>query len=49
MFNRAIRGHRWLPNYLSSDNDPLYRFHQWQANLSFRAYGPRKLMKIMQS
>jgi putative transposase len=33
MFNRAIRGHRWLPKYLSSDNDPLYRFHQWQANL----------------
>jgi putative transposase len=22
-----------LPKYLSSDNDPLYRFHQWQANL----------------
>jgi hypothetical protein len=20
-------------NYLSTDNDPLYRFHQWQANL----------------
>src|SRR5260370_42431627 len=33
MFNYAIRGHRWLPKYLSSDNDPLYRFHQWQANL----------------
>jgi transposase InsO family protein len=31
MFNCA--GHRWLPKYLSSDNDPLYRFHQWQANL----------------
>jgi transposase InsO family protein len=33
MFNRAIRGQRSLPKYLSSDNDPLYRFHQWQANL----------------
>jgi putative transposase len=22
-----------LPKYLSYDNDPLYRFHQWQANL----------------
>ena len=32
MFQRAIRG-RGLPNYLSSDHDPLYRFHQWQANL----------------
>jgi transposase InsO family protein len=33
MFNRAIRGQRRMPNSLSSDNDPLYRFHQWQANL----------------
>jgi len=32
MFQRAIRGH-CLPKYLSSDHDPLYRFHQWQANL----------------
>ena len=32
MFSRAIRGHS-TPKYLSSDNDPLYRFHQWQANL----------------
>jgi transposase InsO family protein len=32
MFNRAIRGQRWMSK-LSSDNDPLYRFHQWQANL----------------
>src|SRR6516162_1239605 len=33
MFNRAIRGQRRMPNFLSSDNDPLYRFNQWQANL----------------
>jgi putative transposase len=33
MFNRAIRGQRRMSKYLSSDNDPLYRFHQWQANL----------------
>jgi hypothetical protein len=33
MFNHAIRGHPSIPKYLSSDNDPLYRFHQWQANL----------------
>jgi len=32
MFSRAI-GRQSLPKYLSSDNDPLYRFHQWQANL----------------
>ena len=24
---------RSLPKYLSTDNDPLDRFHQWQANL----------------
>jgi putative transposase len=33
MFNRAIRGQLWTPKYISSDNDPLYRFHQRQANL----------------
>jgi putative transposase len=33
MFHHAIRGHRSLPKYLSSDNAPLYRFRQWQANL----------------
>src|ERR1700686_5467975 len=32
MFHRAIRG-KSLPKYLSSDHDPQYRFHQWQANL----------------
>ena len=32
MFNHAIRA-RSTPTYLSSDNDPLYRFNQWHANL----------------
>ena len=32
MFQRAIQGPS-SPKYLSTDNDPLYRFHQWQANL----------------
>jgi transposase InsO family protein len=32
MFKQAIRG-AGLPKYVSSDHDPLYRFHQWQANL----------------
>jgi hypothetical protein len=32
MFNRAIECQP-APTYLSSDHDPLYRFHQWQANL----------------
>ena len=33
MLKQAIRG-EGLPKYLSSDHDPLYRFHQWVANLS---------------
>ena len=32
MFNTAIASQS-TPNYLSSDNDPLFRYHQWQANL----------------
>ena len=32
MFQRAIHGQA-LPKYLSRDNDPLYRFQQWQGNL----------------
>src|SRR5215468_36564 len=32
MFKQAIRVAS-LPKYLSSDHDPLYRFHQWEANL----------------
>ena len=32
MFNQAIHT-QTLPQYLSSDHDRLYRFHQWQANL----------------
>ena len=35
MFNRAM-GRQPAPTYLSSDHDPLYRFHQWQANLNPR-------------
>jgi hypothetical protein len=38
MFHRAIRGQK-TPNYLSTDHDPWYRFHQWQAMLeSLLAY-----------
>jgi putative transposase len=32
MFNRAIAKHT-MPKYLSSDHDPLFRFHRWLANL----------------
>jgi len=32
MFNKAIST-RGIPKYLSSDNDPLFLYHQWQANL----------------
>ena len=32
MFNRAI-AHQPLPKYISTDHDPLFRFHRWLANL----------------
>ena len=32
MFNAATAGHR-KPKYLSTDHDPLFRFHRWLANL----------------
>ena len=32
MFNTAIST-RGAPKYLSSENDPLFQYHQWQANL----------------
>ena len=32
MFNQAI-SKQGSPKYLSSDNDPLFTYHQWQANL----------------
>lgn len=32
MFNKIIN-RRDVPKYLSSDNDPLFHFHRWKANL----------------
>ena len=32
MFNTAIST-RCAPKYISTDNDPLFLYHQWQANL----------------
>ena len=32
MFNEATSGHD-SPIYLSSDNDPLFQYHRWKANL----------------
>jgi len=32
MFHRAISGHA-LPVRISTDHDPLFRFHRWRANL----------------
>ena len=32
MFNRVIAGQP-LPRYLSTDHDPLFRYHRWRANL----------------
>jgi transposase InsO family protein len=33
MFNEILAGKDVLPLHLSSDNDPLFLFRQWQANL----------------
>jgi transposase InsO family protein len=32
MFNKIVSGIT-PPKYLSSDNDPLFEYHRWQANL----------------
>jgi len=32
LFNTAIST-QGIPHHLSSDNDPLFRYHRWQANL----------------
>ena len=41
LFNRAIaRGD--LPKYLSSDNDPLFTYHRWLANLRILEIGEVK-------
>jgi len=32
LFNKIQSGKK-LPKYLSSDNDPLFKFHRWRANL----------------
>jgi transposase InsO family protein len=32
MFNHATAGNSW-PKRISTDNDPLYQYRQWEANL----------------
>jgi transposase InsO family protein len=39
MFNNATFW-KGAPRYLSSDHDPLYRYHQWRANLRIREVQP---------
>jgi transposase InsO family protein len=41
MFNRAIAGQP-LPKHLSTDHDPLFRFHRWLANLRVLEIGEIK-------
>ena len=43
MFNIAIST-KGVPKYISSDNDPLFLYHQWQANL--RILGADKIKTI---
>ena len=35
MFNHAVAG-RPPPKHVSTDHDPLFRFHRWHANLRVR-------------
>ena len=41
MFNQVISGKK-PPSYLSSDHDPLFEYHQWQANLRILEIEPIK-------
>jgi transposase InsO family protein len=41
MFNQ-VTIKKGRPRYLSSDHDPLYRYHQWRANLRIREAQPIK-------
>jgi len=41
MFNRVISAQA-LPRYLSTDHDPLFRYHRWQANLRVLEIEPVK-------
>jgi len=43
MFNKIIAG-KTLPKYLSSDNDPLFESHRWQANL--RIFGIKEIKTV---
>ncbi len=41
MFNRIISG-KEPPRHLSSDHDPLFTYHRWQANLRLLDIDPIK-------
>jgi len=41
MFNDATSGQDW-PTYLSSDNNPLFQYHRWKANLHILEIGEIK-------
>jgi putative transposase len=46
MFNQATIG-KGAPRYLSSDHDPLFRYHQWRANLRIREAQPIKTLPFV--
>jgi putative transposase len=33
MFGEATSGQNW-PTHISSDNDPLFQYHRWKANVA---------------
>ena len=44
MLNPIIKGKPELPKYLSPDNDPLFKYHRWWANLHILEIGEIKSM-----
>jgi transposase InsO family protein len=46
MFNTAI-SNKGVSKYLSSDNDPLFLYHQWEANLSILGVDEIKTVPYM--
>ena len=48
LFNKII-SQKNIPKFLSSDNDPLFQFYRWQANLRILGIEEIKTVPIHQS
>ncbi len=45
MFNKII-AKKVTPKYLCSNNDPLFKFHRWQANLRIKESMKSRLLSL---